>query len=223
MSDQHPTDSATGESPDEQAVRRLLAAARVGDQMPLDVEARLTEAIDSLSTPKKRRWGVLLPVAAAVLVVIGGVGIFETLTPRHRESSTISASTARDSEAQPSAPAPHKQRQFKSVPQDSGAATEQMYDASSAAGLPVVRPAHFVQDSEAVLAQPAGVNELGAATDATGSAAAKPECAPDVVESGGRTAVVSFRRATARVVLSSDRVLSLYSCDGQQLRQRALE
>jgi hypothetical protein len=227
MSDRTHTDPDSGETPDEQAVRRLLAEARVVDPMPVELHARLTETLNSLSAsdsdaPKKRGWGFLLPVAAAVLVMIGGVGLFEALNPHHRESTTISAGTTRESTAQPAAPAPQMQRHLKKMPAESDAITGQMYDSAAAVSLPVVRPAHFVQDANAALAQPAADTELNA-SGSTSSRAAKTECAADVAQPGDRSVVVIFKQVEARVVLSPDRVLSLYSCDGQQLRQRALE
>lgn len=230
----------TGETADEMAVRRLLAGARVDEPMPPVLEARLNSTLASVAArsarPARRRGLALLPVAAAVAVMVTGVGIFEMLSPHETNQSSVSATRAKD-------PAASQGGASKSKPaplESSGSASAKIYrqevatppsaadqapgisgateDDSTSPGLPVIRAAHFVPDAQAALAQPVLTNR-SAAPQAPSIAA---DCAPEVVGEGDRSVVVSFRKAIGRVVLSSDRVLTLYACDGQVVRQRAL-
>lgn len=230
----------TGETADEMAVRRLLATARVDEPMPPDLEARLSTTLATVAArsarPARRRHLALLPVAAAVAVMVTGVGIFEMLSPHETDQSSVSATRAKD-------PAANQGGASKSKPaplQSSGSASAKIYRQdvasppsaadqapgisgaaggdSTSSGLPVIRAAHFVPDAQAALAQPVLTNQ-SAAPEASTTAA---DCAPGVVEEGDRSVVVSFRKTLGRVVLSADRVLTLYACDGQVVRQRAL-
>ena len=47
-------------------------------------------------------------------------------------------------------------------------------------------------------------------------------CADQRVKPGDRTVLVSFKRATGRLVLTGDHTIALYACDGRQLLHRSL-
>ncbi|MEZ5111978.1 MAG: hypothetical protein R2693_00430 [Nocardioidaceae bacterium] len=102
----------------------------------------------------------------------------------------------------------------------------------AAGELPVVRPAHFVSDAQTALAQPLAAKR-SASPEAQDAASAEPSapaaacnqavgCADQRVKPGDRTVLVSFKRATGRLVLTGDHTIALYACDGRQLLHRSL-
>jgi len=233
VTDQSSNHPDPGESDDELAVRRLLAAARVQETIPEQVAARLQATLAAaapVAPVRRRRVNYLIPVAAAVVVMIGGVGLFEVLLPHRETNPVVSATQVQDQHspdqqgaAQPeSGQAPSLARTTAPLASaESLAGTADQEGASSSmstTNLPVVRPGHFVPDAQAALAQPVLAQKAAPQSSTTAL-----ECATGVVKPGDRSAVVSFRRVTARVVLDAHRLLTLYSCDGMVLLQRELD
>jgi len=217
----------------EEAIRELLHDARVDQPVPNHVIARLDATLVSLapapgqaqSGPQTRhKRGPLLLLAAASVAVIGvGVGLVNQIQPTQDAAPSTIAGKA--SEEAPSQESYGAAVASGNEPSDQALAT---------ATLPVVRPAHFVRDAQSALAQPMAAKRATSA-DSTQSLDSEPSapptpspevrqtagCADQVVKPGERTVLVTFKKSTVRLVLTSDRTLRLYACDGSQLLQRS--
>ncbi|MFN8106392.1 MAG: hypothetical protein U0R21_01225 [Nocardioidaceae bacterium] len=251
MNDHDPAPQGHIENLPEEAISELLRGARADQPIPDDVIARLDATLASLTVPaaeqsvvaaKRRRGPLILVAAASVVVVSGGVGLLTQMQPQQQADTSTTAGLAPQKAmtqgAREQAPAVgQSQAAGQSPTPDQSAMLDQsaVLDQSGVAAgeLPVVRPAHFVSDAQTALAQPLAAKR-SASPEAQDAASAEPSapaaaatnqavgCADQRVKPGDRTVLVSFKRATGRLVLTGDHTIALYACDGRQLLHRSL-
>lgn len=214
MTDQPETPRLSAE--DEERVRRELAAAPGPGSIPDDVAGRLddvlaglvrersVEAVPPGPEPSRRRWPTLLVAAAAVAVLVLGVGTLVTSVtgPRSAEQGAGSqAASAPQHEGQPSAP-------------DAAGAFGAF---SRAAPVARLRSDTFQRDVQRLTDRLSAATPLDAPkADGSSRRAPRSECRRPPRPPGGRVLRVTLDGRAASLVLGpardGTRVARAYSC-----------
>jgi hypothetical protein len=214
-------------TPQEEEVRRLLAAARHAGPTPPEVVARLDAVLDELGgepsraapvvdlARRRRRVASLLVAAAAVVVV--GIGLGQVLSPQGGgDAAQSGAATSAEDHGQ--GPAQPRSAQPKSQAGEAESAPVESAPLSDAAKLRVVRPDELTDDITAAR-QAAGNSADFSYKQQSANGAAGALCSADswgqgrfvLVRYGKTPAVLVFRRP-----MGDTQVVDLFLCGSEQ-------